>query len=166
MKDTIEQAAPAATADEAALYRWGYRVGGEDFTAGNPPVAPFEEGTASYSGYFRGYHDQAKEVLAQLERARQATAKTADRVECVDGEWVRQTVDKPANFIEVPEPLADKVADRMAALREERQDVSGHRRAGQPLADQVAEQVAGLADEHGWETVAEAAKQLAADEMA
>ena len=39
------------------------------------------------------------------EAARQLTARTADHLEQVDGEWVRQSVDAPGNFIEVPEPV-------------------------------------------------------------
>ena len=46
-------------------------------------------------------------TLDDLERARQATAQTADHLVLVDGEWVRQVVDAPENFIEVPAPLAE-----------------------------------------------------------
>ena len=43
----------------------------------------------------------------ELAEARQATARTADHWELVDGEWVRQTVDNPSNFIQVPEPKGE-----------------------------------------------------------
>ena len=43
----------------------------------------------------------------ELAEARQATARTADHWELVDGEWVRQTVDTPSNFIQVPEPKGE-----------------------------------------------------------
>ena len=49
--------------------------------------------------------DQQTDRLAELERARLLTARTADHLEQVDGEWVRQSVDAPGNFIEVPEPV-------------------------------------------------------------
>ena len=150
--------AEAEQAEDRA-YRDGWNAAVvEDFDA-QPPDAPNPVREAWYQGFRGG--TRHLNTQRNLERARQATAKTADHLEQVDGEWVRQTVDNPDNFIQVPEPLADKVADRMAALKAERQDVSGHRRDGKPLADKVAEQVIGLADEHGWETIAEAAKQLA-----
>ena len=125
--------AQAEQAEDQA-YRSGWNAAVvEDFDA-QPPDADNAVREAWYQGFRGGTRHLATQ--RNLERARQATARTADVVEQVDGEWVRQSVANPANFIEVPEPLADK----------------------------VAEQIIGLADEHGWEVVAEAAKQLAADE--
>lgn len=52
----------AGTPSESDLWRWGYRVGGEDQAANKPPRSPFREGTPANSGYYRGYNDQAKVV--------------------------------------------------------------------------------------------------------
>ena len=122
--------------DQAYRDGWAAAVV-EDFDA-QPPDAPNPVREAWYQGWRGG--TRHLNTQRNLERARQATAKTADHLEQVDGEWVRQTVDNPDNFIQVPEPLADKVADRMAALKAERQDVSGHRRNGKPLSPRYDEE--------------------------
>ena len=136
MTTTNPQPSVVAEQAEDQAYRDGWAAAvAEDFDA-QPPAASNEVREAWYQGFRGGTRHLATQ--RNLERARQATAKTADHLEQVDGEWVRQTVDAPENFIQVPEPAN--------------------------LADKVAEQIIGLADEHGWEVVAEAAKQLAADE--
>ena len=128
--------AEAEQAEDQA-YRDGWNAAVvEDFDA-QPPDAPNPVREAWYQGWRGG--TRHLNTQRNLERARQATAKTADRLECVDGEWVRQTVDAPQNFIQVPEPLANRVSGSMTALREERQDITGHRREGKPLSPRYDE---------------------------
>ena len=65
------------------------------------------EQVASMPDEFGNPQPMASWEREALERVRQATARTADHWELVDGEWVRQTVDAPGNFIEVPEPKGE-----------------------------------------------------------
>ena len=65
------------------------------------------EQVASMPDEFGNPQPMASWERESLERVRQATARTADHWELVDGEWVRQSVDAPGNFIEVPEPKGE-----------------------------------------------------------
>ena len=159
--------AEAEQAEDQA-YRDGWNAAVvEDFDA-QPPDAPNPVREAWYQGWRGG--TRHLNTHRNLERARQATAKTADYGwSSVDGEWVRQTVDKHL-------PTSSRFRNRQTWPTRWPTEWPPSGRNGKmspatagtvkPLADQVAEQVAGLADEHGWETVAEAAKQLAVDEAA
>ena len=77
---------------------WGYRRGLKGVSRPNP----YLPGSPSAGRYEDGYQ------RGTLERARQVTAQTADRVERVNGEWVRQTADDPANFIRIPDPETER----------------------------------------------------------
>ena len=65
------------------------------------------------------------ERLERLENARQLTGKVADRTENIDGEWVTQKVDAPANFIQVPAPSDDRRRIHPADWGVERPDEPG-----------------------------------------